>query len=140
MTTEQNTTSNMPIKSDGVQTSIQNVPRALVEILVEGEEVNKPEIKRVLDILQAQINKTKNNERVRIFFYITDSEKTKLDRIHFLKENMSCKYYILMDLEANGFSVKSDFIKEVINAIKKTESGIEQMKKLGVIINPKKPS
>lgn len=123
--------------NQGINTSMQSVPRVLLEIFVYGKESQKPEIKRCLDILENQIRSSKSNDYVRLFYYVDQTECKTVEEIkQWFLENCMCKYYIFANTD---FTVKSDFVKDCITAIRKLEKSVATMKNMGIIVAPKKP-
>lgn len=118
-----------------IQSGIKTVaPRTLLEILVHGVEEEKPEIKKLFDNLESQMGKLRKGKYVRILWYIDKGELSKEEKEKWLIENSNCKYYVFL----NARTVKPDYVKDLMSAIKKLEDSIKNFKGCSIVIAPKK--
>lgn len=128
-------------QSEAIQTSMHQVSKILLEILVYGEEKDKEKLNQFMQDIQEQITKAKQSRRARILFYIDKGEKQDQEKIDWLIENSVCKYYLLVnpkDEQFKGFIVPKDYIKNCMKNIKTFEESYEKMKTLGVTIKRNK--
>ena len=131
----------LPKQSEAIQTSVQQVAKVLVEILVYGVESDKEKINKFMSDIQEQIVKAKQSRRVRLLFYIDKGEKSDEEKKQWLIENSVCKYYIIInpkDEAFKGFVVPKDYIKNCMKNIKMFEESYEKMKQIGVTIKKNK--
>lgn len=128
-------------QSEAIQTSMHQVAKVLVEILVYGVESDKEKINKFMSDIQEQIVKAKQSRRVRLLFYIDKGEKSDEEKKEWLIENSVCKYYIVInpkDEAFKGFVVPKDYIKYCMKNIKMFEESYEKMKYIGVTIKKNK--
>ena len=128
-------------QSEAIQTSMHQVSKILLEILVYGEEKDKEKLNQFMQDIQEQITKAKQSRRTRILFYIDKGEKQDQEKIDWLIENSVCKYYLLVnpkDEQFKRFIVPKDYIKNCMKNIKTFEESYEKMKTLGVTIKRNK--
>jgi hypothetical protein len=130
----------LPKQSEAIQTSIQQVSKILVELLVYGVESDKEKIRNFMQDFQDQIVKSKQSKRVRLLFYIDKGEKSDDEKKEWLIENSVCKYYIIInprDEAFKGFVVPKDYIKNCMKNIKMFEESFGKMKSIGITIKKK---
>jgi hypothetical protein len=128
-------------QSEAIQTSMQQVSRVLLEVLVYGEENDKSKLKKFMEDIQDQIQNAKQSRRVRLLFYIDKGEKQDQEKIDWLIENSVCKYYLIVnpkDEQFKGYVVPKDYIKNCMKNIKTFEVSYDKMKTLGVTIKRNK--
>jgi hypothetical protein len=131
----------LPKQSEGVEASVQQVSKVLLEILILGEEVNKEKIHKFMQEIQEQIKNAKQSRRVRILFYIDKGEKTDDEKIEWLINNSVCKYYLVAnpkDEQFKGYVLPKDYIKTCMKNIKLFEESYSKMKQLGITIKRNK--
>jgi hypothetical protein len=131
----------LPKQSEGIETSVQQVARVLLEILILGEESNKQKIHQFMQDIQEQIKNAKQSRRVRLLFYIDKGEKTDEEKIEWLINNSECKYYLIAnpkDEQFKGHIVPKDYIKNCMKNIKLFEESFSKMKQLGITIKRNK--
>lgn len=126
-------------QSESVSTSINNVPRVLLEVLVYGVTSDKDKLNQFMEDIQEQIKLAKQNRRVRLLFYIDKGELNDEAKENWLINNSVCKYYTIInprnaESEFKGFVVPKDYIKKCMKNIKTFEESYQTMKSLGVKI------
>lgn len=128
-------------QSEAIQTSMHQVAKVLLEILVYGEESEKNKLNQFMEDIQEQIKNAKQSRRVRLLFYIDKGEKSDQEKIDWLIESSVCKYYLVInpkDETFKGYVVPKDYIKNCMKNIKTFEESYDKMKKLGVTIKRNK--
>ena len=128
-------------QSEAIQTSMHQVSKVLLEILIYGEEKDKNKLNQFMEDIQEQIKNAKQSRRVRLLFYIDKGEKQDQEKIDWLIENSVCKYYLIVnpkDEQFKGYIVPKDYIKNCMKNIKTFEESYEKMKTLGVTIKRNK--
>jgi len=128
-------------QSEAIQTSMHQVSKVLMEILIYGEETDKDKINQFMENIQEQIKDSKQSRRVRLLFYIDKGEKQDQEKIEWLIENSVCKYYLVInpkDEKFKGYVVPKDYIKNCMKNIKTFEESYEKMKTIGVTIKKNK--
>jgi hypothetical protein len=131
----------LPKQSEGIETSVQQVAKVLLEILILGEESNKQKIHQFMQDIQEQIKNAKQSRRVRLLFYIDKGEKTDEEKIEWLINNSECKYYLIAnpkDEQFKGYILPKDYIKNCMKNIKLFEESFSKMKQLGITIKRNK--
>ncbi len=131
----------LPKQSEAIQTSIQQVSKVLVELLVYGVESDKEKISNFMQELQQQIVRSKQSRRVRVLFYIDKGEKSDDEKKQWLIENSVCKYYIIINPREEafkGFLVPKDYVRNCMKNIKMFEESFDKMKQIGVTIKKNK--
>lgn len=111
--------------------SIQSTPRMLLEILVYGIEEDRAVINEYMNLLQAQIIKYKQSDRVRIFWYIDKGEMTNEDKRQWLIDNSSCRYYVFGNAD-DDYYLPKEFVKDCTMAIKRLEASLAKVKELNI--------
>ena len=106
-------------------------PRILLEILTFGLEENKAAMIRMNDELQKQMDTRKAKNRVRILYYIDKGELSVEEKKAWLIDKAVCKYYVFAP---EDYKVSEDYIKNLLDKIKKAEDSIQAMKGLGITI------
>ena len=128
-------------QSEAIQTSMHQVSKVLMEILIYGEETDKDKINQFMENIQEQIKDSKQSRRVRLLFYIDKGEKQDQEKVNWLIENSVCKYYLVInpkDEAFKGYVVPKDYIKNCMKNIKTFEESYEKMKTIGVTIKKNK--
>lgn len=112
-------------------------PLILCEVLVYGTEDNKPKIKRMLDSIQKQINKSKTNQaKVRVLFYIDNGEKTIDEKKEWLINESNCVFYVFAP---ESYKVPDNYITNLMIGVNMFDRSLPLMRKEGIVMK-KKPS
>jgi hypothetical protein len=124
---------------ESVTTSMANVPRVLLEILIYGTIEDKDKLNQFMEDFQEQIKFAKQNRRVRLLFYIDKGELSSQAKEEWLINNSVCKYYLMVnpknpESDFKGYVVPKDFVKNCMKNIKTFEESYSKMKTLGVKI------
>ena len=109
----------------------EKVPKILLEILTYGKEENKASMKRMNDELQKQMDTRKAKNRVRILYYIDKGELSIEEKKSWLINNSICKYYVFAP---EDYNVSDDYVKSLLDKIKKAEDSVQVMKNAGLNI------
>jgi hypothetical protein len=122
-----------------VVTPKQKVSKVLLEIMVFGKDKNKDDVHKLNVALQDQINKhRKAHNRARIFWRINNDETHEQIK-QWMIENSCCKYYVFAT-DGQDYSVKSDFVLNALNKIKKLEDALTSVKNANIIRSNKSVS
>lgn len=120
-------------------TPMQKVSKVLLEVMVFGKDKDKDSVHKLNIALQEQINKhRKAHNRVRIFWRINNDE-THDQMKQWMAENSCCKYY-LFATDGQDYSVKSDFVLNALNKIKKLEDALTSVKNSNIVRSNKSDS
>jgi len=121
-------------QTEGVNAT-EKVHRVLLEVLVPGKWEKRESLKKRVNELQEQLNKSrKAGSRVRVMFYCDkeDGDMTMDDVKQWLMNRAHSKYIAFApDI------IPSDYIKESLIRIKKLEDSIERAKSYGIKPLPK---
>ena len=109
----------------------EKAPKILLEILTYGQEENKSAMKRMNDELQKQMDTRKAKNRVRILYYIDKGELSVEEKKAWLIDKAVCKYYVFAP---EDFKVSEDYVKSLLDKIKKVEDSIQAMKNAGLTV------
>lgn len=109
----------------------EKAPKILLEILTHGQEENKAAMKRMNDELQKQMDTRKAKNRVRILYYIDKGELSVEEKKAWLIDKAVCKYYVFAP---EDFKVSEDYVKSLLDKIKKVEDSIQAMKNAGLTV------
>jgi hypothetical protein len=109
----------------------EKVPKILLEILTYGKEENKASMKRMNDELQKQMDTRKAKNRVRILYYIDKGELSIEEKKAWLIDKAFCKYYVFAP---EDYNVSDDYVKSLLDKIKKAEDSVQVMKNAGLNI------
>lgn len=124
-------------QSDAIQTSMHQVAKVLLEVLIVGEEKDKDKLNQFMEDIQEQIKLSKNSRKVRLLFYIDKGEKTLEEKTEWLINNSVCVFHVLINPKEEpfkGFVVPKDFIKNCVKNINSFQTAFTKMKSLGVQI------
>lgn len=122
-----------------VVTPKQKVSKVLLEVMVFGKDKDKDSVHKLNVALQEQINKhRKAHNRVRIFWRINNDETHEQIK-QWMIENSCCKYYVFAT-DGQDYSVKSDFVLNALNKIKKLEDALTSVKNSNIIRSNKSVS
>lgn len=141
--TEEQSTSAIGLNPENVNVT-EKVPPVLLEILVYGTMKvegykEKPEIKmqKFLKNLTTQINSIKKGvTKVRALWIAEKGATTVEDRKHWLVENSSCKYYVIVD---DNYVISPTFVKDSLLKIKKLEDAIKNVKEAKITVKRAMP-
>jgi hypothetical protein len=109
----------------------EKAPKILLEILTYGKEENKSAMKRMNEELQKQMDTRKAKNRVRILYYIDKGELSVEEKKAWLIDKAVCKYFVFAP---EDYNVSEDYVKSLLDKIKKTEDSIQAMKNAGLTI------
>ncbi len=109
----------------------EKAPKILLEILTYGIEESKAAMKRMNDELQNQMDSRRAKNRVRILYYIDKGELSIEEKKAWLIDKAVCKYYIFAP---EDYKVSNDYVKNLLDKIKKVEDSIQAMKNTGINI------
>lgn len=109
----------------------EKAPRILLEILTYGTEENKSAMGRMNDELQKQMDNRKAKNRVRILYYVDKGELSIEEKKAWLIDKAVCKYYVFAP---EDYKVSEDYVKSLLDKIKKVEDAIQKMKNAGLIV------
>jgi len=109
----------------------EKAPKILLEILTYGQEENKSAMKRMNEELQKQMDTRKAKNRVRILYYIDKGELSVEEKKTWLIDKAVCKYFVFAP---EDYNVSEDYVKSLLDKIKKTEDSIQAMKNAGLTI------
>jgi len=123
--------------NQGIDMSIQGAPKILIEILVFGLEKDKELIHESMINIQRQITKFKQDNRVRILFYLDKGEKSDEEKKKWLIDNSSCKYYVFLNEDNENYYVSKEYVKDLTLTVKRLESSVDKMKEMGIILKPR---
>lgn len=111
---------------------VQKIPKILLEILVYAVEEDTKKMNNMLAELQHQLNSSrKAKNRVRVFWTIDKGETTIEQKKQWLIERSNCVYYVFAP---ENFVISSNYIKSLLDNIKKFEESVKSFKKYGVKI------
>lgn len=119
------------MENKAVEPVSEKAPKILLEILTYGIEENKAAMKRMNEDLQKQMDTRKAKNRVRILYYIDKGELSVDEKKAWLIDKAVCKYYVFAP---DDYKVSEDYIKSLLDKIKKAEDSIQAMKGLGITI------
>lgn len=119
------------MENKAVEPVSEKAPKILLEILTYGLEENKTAMKRMNEELQKQMDTRKAKNRVRILYYIDKGELSVDEKKAWLIDKAVCKYYVFAP---DDYKVSEDYIKTILDKIKKAEDSIQAMKGLGITI------
>lgn len=119
------------MENKAVEPVSEKAPKILLEILTYGLEENKAAMKRMNEELQKQMDTRKAKNRVRILYYIDKGELSVDEKKAWLIDKAVCKYYVFAP---EDYKVSEDYIKSLLDKIKKAEDSIQAMKGLGITI------
>lgn len=111
-----------------------SVPMALLEIFVSGVEADKPQIKKLNDKLQKQMDSCPNGKYCRILWYVDAGEKTPEQKKEWFLENAKSRYQLYTP---ETYVVNKDFVKIALQRIKKFEDSIKDVVNYGILRNKK---
>jgi hypothetical protein len=109
----------------------EKAPKILLEILTYGQEENKSAMKSMNEELQKQMDTRKAKNRVRILYYIDKGELSVEEKKTWLIDKAVCKYFVFAP---ENYNVSEDYVKSLLDKIKKTEDSIQAMKNAGLTI------
>jgi hypothetical protein len=109
----------------------EKAPRILLEILTYGKEENKAAMGRMNDELQKQMDTRKAKNRVRILYYVDKGELSVEEKKAWLIDKAVCKYYVFAP---EDYKVSDDYVKSLLDKIKKAEDSIQTLKNSGLNI------
>ena len=109
----------------------EKAPKILLEILTYGQEENKSAMKSMNEELQKQMDTRKAKNRVRILYYIDKGELSVEEKKTWLIDKAVCKYFVFAP---EDYNVSEDYVKSLLDKIKKTEDSIQAMKNAGLTI------
>lgn len=119
------------MENKAVEPVSEKAPKILLEILTYGLEENKAAMKRMNEELQKQMDTRKAKNRVRILYYIDKGELSVDEKKAWLIDKAVCKYYVFAP---DDYKVSEDYVKSLLDKIKKAEDSIQAMKGLGITI------
>ena len=129
----------MSEENKNVETGKQKVSRILLEICVFGKDKDKPKVHELNVALQEQITKhRKAKYRARVFWRVNNDESYQ-EMKEWMIENSCCKYYVFAT-DGQDYSVKSDFVLNALNKIKKLEDALTSVKNANIIRSNKSVS
>jgi hypothetical protein len=110
-------------------------PRILCEVLVFGEESNKPKIKRMLDKMQKLIDKSKTNEsKVRVLWYMDNGELSTQGKKDWLINKSNCVFYVFAP---EDYKISDNYINNLMIGVNMFDRAIGVMKKEGIVMKKK---
>jgi activator of 2-hydroxyglutaryl-CoA dehydratase len=111
---------------------VQKIPKILVEILLYATEDETKKMNNALAELQSQLNSSrKAKNRVRVFWTIDKGETTAEQKKQWLIERSNCVYYVFAP---ENHVIPSNYIKSILENVKKFEESVKVFKKYGVKI------
>lgn len=115
---------------------IQKIPKILIEILVYSTEDNVKKMNKMLAELEKQLNTSRRAKtRVRIFWTIDKGDTTAEQKKQWLIERAHCVYYVFAP---ENHIVSSNYVKSLLDNVKKFEDALKFFKKAGISISRKK--
>ena len=109
---------------------IQKIPKILIEILVYSTEEDAKKMNKALAELQNQLNSSrKAKNRVRIFWTIDKGDTSAEQKKQWLIERSNCVYYVF---SPENHSIPSNYIKNILENVKKFEESMKFFKKNNV--------
>lgn len=119
------------MEKKAVEPVSEKAPKILLEILTYGKEENKAAMIRMNDELQKQMDTRKAKNRVRILFYLDKGELSIEEKKAWLIDKAVCKYYVFAP---EDYKISDDYVKNLLDKIKKAEDSIQTMKNTGINI------
>jgi len=110
-------------------------PRILCEVLVFGEESNKPKIKRMLDKMQKLIDKSKTNEsKVRVLWYMDNGELNTEGKKDWLINKSNCVFYVFAP---EDYKISDNYINNLMIGVNMFDRSLGLMRKEGIVMKKK---
>ena len=121
---------------------VEKIPKVLLEFLIYGtNDKGSKQSKQLIALcneLHNQISKSKiNSRKSRILWYSDNEEKTDIEKQNWLKENSSCKYYILIKSDKK---TSKNYVKDVLTKIKRLEIAVKSLISDGIVLNKRDKS
>lgn len=109
-----------------------SAPLILCEVLAYGIEENKPAIKKMLDKLQKQINRSKTNKaRVRVLWYADNGEKTIEEKKEWLIKESNCVFYVFAP---EDHKIPDNYIHSIMIGVNMFDRSLPLLRKAGVVM------
>jgi hypothetical protein len=110
-------------------------PLILCEVLAYGTEDNKPKMKRMLESLQKQIDKSKTNRaKVRVLFYVDNGEKSIEEKKEWLINESNCVFYVFAP---ESYNVPDNYITNLMIGVNMFDRSLPLMRKEGIVMKKK---
>jgi hypothetical protein len=107
-------------------------PLILCEVLVYGLTENKPKMKKILDQLQKQIDRSKiNKAKVRVLWYMDSGEKTIEEKKEWLINESNCVFYVFAP---EDLQIPDNYISNLMIGVNMFDRSVNLMRKEKIVM------